>query len=84
MLDAILRLRAYETRERERKPEERQKSRRLVGIAAAPGFGTGRAHILRPLVDFDALDELRAEDPAARVAPLRDARSGARSKTSSV
>ncbi len=64
MLDAILRLRAYETREGERKPEERQKSRRLVGIATAPGYGTGRAHILRPLVDFDALDELRAEDPA--------------------
>jgi phosphotransferase system enzyme I (PtsP) len=67
MIDAIGRLRAYEERldaEGGADTEERQRSLRLGGVAAAPGFGIGIAHVLRPLVSFDHIGEMRAEDPA--------------------
>ncbi len=68
MVDAIRRLRAYEQRKdtTETPPsEERPRSSRLGGVPAAPGFGIGSAHVLRPLVSFDQVGELRCEDPAA-------------------
>ncbi|MBI2963930.1 MAG: phosphoenolpyruvate--protein phosphotransferase [Deltaproteobacteria bacterium] len=68
MADAIRRLHAYEQRQdtAEAPPaEERPRASRLGGVPAAPGFGIGSAHVLRPLVSFDQLGELRCEDPAA-------------------
>lgn len=68
MVDAIRRLRAYEQKQdtTESAPsEERARPSRLGGIPAAPGFGIGSAHVLRPLVSFDQVGELRSEDPAA-------------------
>jgi phosphotransferase system, enzyme I, PtsP len=62
MLDAIQQLQAYEDgREGEEKaPEAGPRSARLVGVGAAPGFGMGTAHVLRPLVTFDQVGERRS------------------------
>jgi phosphotransferase system enzyme I (PtsP) len=66
MLEAILRLQEYEKqRDVETPPRPDSRSRRLVGVGASPGFGTGRAHVLRPLVSFDDLEQLRSDDPHA-------------------
>ena len=68
MMEAIRRLQAYEgsPSEEEGKSagEERPRHPRLVGLGASPGFGMAPAHILRPAVSFDGLDDLRGEDPA--------------------
>ncbi|MGH7857128.1 MAG: GAF domain-containing protein, partial [Candidatus Binatia bacterium] len=64
MMEAIRRLRAYEGRDDERADaEDRPRHPRLVGLGAAPGFGMAPAHVLRPVVSFDTLEELRSEDP---------------------
>lgn len=64
MVEAVRRLQAYEQqRGVEKAREERPRHPRLVGIPAAPGFGMGPAHVLRPVVTFDDVDETRAEDP---------------------
>jgi len=78
MIDAIGKLREYEERRDaeggEEKPEERPRSLRLPGVAAAPGFGIGPAHVLRPLVSFDRVGEMRCEDPAAERQRFQNAR----------
>jgi len=38
-------------------PSRARRQARLNGLAAAPGFGHGRAHVLRPPVSFDAVEE---------------------------
>jgi len=68
MISAIQQLRAYEQQQdSDAKSEENAGPRaaRLVGVPAAPGFGIGAAHVLRPLVSFDQVGELRADNPAA-------------------
>jgi phosphotransferase system, enzyme I, PtsP len=66
MISAIQKLRAYEQQQGPDAPqgEDRPRAHRLVGVPAAPGFGIGAAHVLRPLVSFDQVGELRAENPA--------------------
>ncbi|MGH7821289.1 MAG: phosphoenolpyruvate-utilizing N-terminal domain-containing protein, partial [Candidatus Binatia bacterium] len=64
MMEAIRRLQAYEGKDEETGPsDERPRHPRLVGLGAAPGFGMAPAHVLRPVVSFDSLEELRSEDP---------------------
>ena len=67
MVGAMKRLHAYENRIEAGEAPARRRTRegRLNGLPAAPGFGRGRAHILRPPVSFAAIDERRAEDVAA-------------------
>jgi phosphotransferase system, enzyme I, PtsP len=67
MVGAMKRLHAYENRIEAVEGPARRRTRegRLNGLPAAPGFGRGRAHILRPPVSFAAIDERRAEDVAA-------------------
>ena len=67
MVGAMKRLHAYENRIEAVEAPARRRTRegRLNGLPAAPGFGRGRAHILRPPVSFAAIDERRAEDVAA-------------------
>lgn len=68
MMDAIRRLRAYQQQQDATESpalEESRKAHRLGGVPAAPGFGIGAAHVLRPLITFDQVGELRCEDPAA-------------------
>jgi len=66
MISAIQQLRAYEQQQGPDAPEgeDRPRAHRLVGVPAAPGFGIGAAHVLRPLVSFDQVGELRAENPS--------------------
>lgn len=67
MISAIQQLRAYEKRQDvdQQAREERPRAARLVAVPAAPGFGIGRAHVLRPLVTFDQIGELRSDNPGA-------------------
>jgi phosphotransferase system, enzyme I, PtsP len=61
MVAAIKRLQAYE-KKTERAPKQTPQLRaRLDGLAAAPGFGRGQAHLLQPPVSFDLIDETRAD-----------------------
>jgi phosphotransferase system enzyme I (PtsP) len=78
MIAAIHQLRAYEKRQDldSQGAEEHSRTARLVGVAAAPGFGIGAAHVLRPLVSFDQVGELRSEDPAAEWVRFRKALDG--------
>ncbi|MET0152186.1 MAG: phosphoenolpyruvate--protein phosphotransferase [Candidatus Binatia bacterium] len=78
MIAAIHQLRAYEKQQDldSQSAEERSRTARLVGVAAAPGFGIGAAHVLRPLVSFDQVGELRSEDPAAEWQRFRKALDG--------
>ena len=65
MVTAIKRLQAYEKTSARPTGAPRGRARaRLNGLAAAPGFGRGQAHLLQPPVSFSLIDETRAEDPA--------------------
>ena len=78
MIAAIHQLRAYEKQQDidSRGAEEHSRTARLVGVPAAPGFGIGTAHVLRPLVSFDQVGELRAEDHAGEWQRFRKALDG--------
>lgn len=76
MVDAIKRLQAYEkdvdaparsTR------AGRPRQHRLDGLAAAPGFGAGRVHLLQAPVSFDRVEERITDDPEGECARFRGA-----------
>jgi phosphotransferase system enzyme I (PtsP) len=75
MMDAIRRLHAYEKgRDRTGGGAKRRHGQlRLTGVAASPGFGRGRAHLLHPEVSLEQVEDRRAEDPAAEREQLRAA-----------
>lgn len=66
MLRAIRRLEAYEAA---RKPDHDERDGtgllRVSGQRASPGFGIGRAKVVKPPVDIDAVEIVTAEDPSA-------------------
>ncbi len=68
MITAVKRLQSYE-KTIEQQPETVAKrpprQERLNGLPAAPGFGSGRAHLLHSPVSFALVEERRADDPAA-------------------
>ncbi|HEY7559815.1 MAG TPA: phosphoenolpyruvate--protein phosphotransferase [Candidatus Binatia bacterium] len=58
MLAAMRKLRSYERKRPERTAKARQHWRgRLMGLAASPGFGRGRAYVLEPRMDLGAIPE---------------------------
>lgn len=65
MLRAIRRLEAYEAA---RKPAAGARDEdgivRISGQRASPGFGIGRARVIRPPVDMDSIEIVTAEDSA--------------------
>jgi phosphotransferase system enzyme I (PtsP) len=67
MVDAIRRLHAYE--KTGDKPAAGAKRRpgqfRLSGAGASPGFGMGHAHLLRPTISLDQIEDRRADDADA-------------------
>jgi phosphotransferase system enzyme I (PtsP) len=67
MVAAMKRLQALHKSigETERTERRRQKHVRLDGLAAAPGYGRGRAHIVQPPVTFAIVEDHQAADPAA-------------------
>ena len=68
-LDTIRRLQAVERQgdSSARLHGERDPGERLRGIAAAPGFGIGRAHVLHPEIEFKDIEDRGTEDPAAEI-----------------
>src|SRR5262245_42872790 len=74
MVDAIKRLHVYE-RERETRENEQERAgrMRLSGIAAAPGFGIGQAHLVHPQVHLETLSERQIESPEVEIMQLRAA-----------
>ena len=70
MLDAIRRLQNVERQAERRSTQaiDRDPGERLRGIAASPGFGIGRAHILHPQIEFSAIEDRPNDDPVAEVA----------------
>jgi phosphotransferase system enzyme I (PtsP) len=64
MLRAIRRLESYEAARRPVVAGEGDGLVRLSGQRASPGFGIGRARVVRPPVDIDALEVTTSDDPA--------------------
>ena len=71
MLAAIQRPSAYERKRAQQTQTKGRTSRlRLTGVSASPGIGSGQAHLVHPLVRLDAIEERRAENPAAELQHL--------------
>lgn len=74
MVDAIGKLRSYEGKRREPKARTRQHWRgRLVGLAASPGFGRGRAFVLEPRMDLGAIPEKKVRNREREIERFRGA-----------
>jgi phosphotransferase system enzyme I (PtsP) len=74
MVEAMRRLRSYERRRPERKAKTPQHWRgRLVGLAASPGFGRGRAYVLEPRMDLDSIPEKRIRNRQHEIERFRSA-----------
>jgi phosphotransferase system, enzyme I, PtsP len=76
LASAIKRLQALERapERAERAPRGRAASRtRLSGLAAAPGFGRGQAHLLEPPVSFERVEDGRCDHPEEERRRLRRA-----------
>ncbi len=74
MVDALRKLRSYEGRRREKTSKTSHKWRgRLVGLAASPGFGRGRAFVLNPRMDLGAIQKKRARNPQREIERFRGA-----------
>jgi phosphotransferase system, enzyme I, PtsP len=74
MVDAVRKLRSYESRRRE-KPSKTQQGwhGRLLGLAASPGFGRGRAFVLEPRMDLSAITKKKAKNPQREMERFRAA-----------
>lgn len=69
-LETLRRLQAFEKQAAARGAQpaaDRDPGERLRGIAASPGFGIGRVHVLRAPVDFAEIEDLPAKDIDAEV-----------------
>ncbi|MPZ77199.1 MAG: phosphoenolpyruvate--protein phosphotransferase [Deltaproteobacteria bacterium] len=74
MVDALRRLRSYEGRRGEKASKISHKWRgRLVGLAASPGFGRGKAYVLKPRMDLTAFQKKRARNPQREIERFRGA-----------
>ena len=75
MVDALRKLRSYEGRRRGEKPVKvpHKWRGRLVGLAASPGFGRGKAHVLEPRMDVSAIKKARAANPKREIERFRGA-----------
>ncbi len=74
MVDAMRKLRSYERKRTERKPAARQRWRgRLMGLAASPGFGRGRAYVLEPRMDLGAIPKKKTRNREHEIERFRGA-----------
>jgi phosphotransferase system, enzyme I, PtsP len=74
MVDAIRKLRSYERKRPERTAKARQHWRgRLMGLAASPGFGRGRAYVLEPRMDLGAIPEKKTRNWQREIERFRGA-----------
>jgi phosphotransferase system enzyme I (PtsP) len=64
MMEALRKLRSYEGRRRaQAKKTPRHWRGRLGGLAASPGFGRGRAYVLEPRMDLNAIKITKTKNP---------------------
>ena len=72
MVEAIRRLHAYEKGDASLAPGARRRPGqfRLAGSGAAPGFGMGHAHLVRPEVSLQQVEERGSDDPEGECARL--------------
>jgi phosphotransferase system, enzyme I, PtsP len=74
MVDAMRKLRSYERKRPDRKAKTRQRWHgRLVGLAASPGFGRGRAYVLEPRMDLGAIPEKKVRNRHHEIERFRSA-----------
>jgi phosphotransferase system enzyme I (PtsP) len=74
MNDAMRKLRSYEGARREKAAKTKQHWRgRLNGLAASPGFGRGRAFVLEPRMDLNAIKKQIAKNPQREINRFRSA-----------
>ena len=74
MNDAMRKLRAYEGAPRETSAKTKQKWRgRLDGLAASPGFGRGRAFVLEPRMELNAIKKKKSRNPKHEIERFRGA-----------
>src|SRR5919106_2843797 len=73
MVEALRRLRSYEGRRGEKTAKARHRPGRLKGLAASPGFGRGRAHVLEPRMDISAIHEKKTRSPEREMERFRAA-----------
>jgi phosphotransferase system enzyme I (PtsP) len=74
MNEAMRKLRAYEGGRRERTKKTKQHWRgRLNGLAASPGFGRGKAFVLEPRMDLNAIPKKKVRKPQHEIERFRSA-----------
>lgn len=73
MVDAMDRLRDYETQAPHRAPARPSGQVRLVGLGASPGFGIGRAHVVDSGIKLNAVPRERRHPPKREIQRLRAA-----------
>jgi phosphotransferase system enzyme I (PtsP) len=73
MVEALRKLRSYEGRRRDKTAKARHRPGRLKGLAASPGFGRGRAHVLEPRMDISAIPEKKTRSPEREMERFRAA-----------
>ncbi|MBM4268236.1 MAG: phosphoenolpyruvate--protein phosphotransferase [Deltaproteobacteria bacterium] len=74
-LDTLRRLQAFERQAKARgdAAEARDPGERLRGIGASPGFGIGRAHVLRPQLALEDIQDRASEDTEAELRRFEEA-----------
>jgi phosphotransferase system enzyme I (PtsP) len=74
MNEAMRKLRSYEGGRRDKATKSRQRWHgRLDGLAASPGFGRGKAFVLQPRMDLNAIKKERARSPKREMERFRGA-----------
>lgn len=74
MVDALRKLRFYESGRGEKVSRMPRKWRgRLVGQAASPGFGRGKAYVLKPRADISSIQKKRTRNPQREIERFRGA-----------
>jgi phosphotransferase system enzyme I (PtsP) len=74
MNEAMRRLRSYEGGRRQRAARTKQHWHgRLDGLAASPGFGRGKAFVLQPRMDLNAIPKKKTRHPGHEVERFRGA-----------
>jgi phosphotransferase system enzyme I (PtsP) len=71
---AMRKLRSYEGKHREQAPKTQPGWRgRLTGLAASPGFGRGKAFVLEPRMDLNAIKKKKAKNTEHEMERFRSA-----------
>jgi phosphotransferase system enzyme I (PtsP) len=73
MVDALRKLRSYEGRRRDKGTRIHKWRGRLSGLAASPGFGRGKAYVLEPRMNLNAIKKKRAENSDREIERFRGA-----------